>query len=331
MTLTIDEQRIHRMLILIQLIKDHDGLSPQTLAQQLSIDEEALYDDLKQLSDSGIPVYFSQKGYQINPSGFISPPHLSLQETLLLNFGLNLLEHHGVIDQTKLDEIQSKIIPSHTFSLEQIQDSIQSSSPIKNPIDCDILATLSQMIIAKQRAQIQYRSKNQEEPAWREISPYILIYRKETWYTIGYCHKNSEVRTFKVSRIHDIQESQQDFYEDEDFNVEEYLLYSWNIMHGEPNVVMVRFDHEVGPLILEKEVTHGRVWKEKGFVYLRTVVSGLEEFSWWIMQYGEHAEILYPRELRVVLAKRCAKMAAKYGEPLRNRSERVKPCRNTSL
>ena len=42
-------------------------------------------------------------------------------------------------------------------------------------------------------------------------------------------------------------------------------------------------------------------------------VEGLREISWWILGYGDQAEVLEPRELRNMVADRVRGMAATYG------------------
>ena len=41
-------------------------------------------------------------------------------------------------------------------------------------------------------------------------------------------------------------------------------------------------------------------------------VSGLNEISWWILGYGDQAEVLKPPELRRLIAQRVDKMATMY-------------------
>ncbi|MEW6235277.1 MAG: transcriptional regulator [Candidatus Omnitrophota bacterium] len=323
--------RLARLIALAEAIRSRDGLSAAELMERFSISEQTFYQDLQDLCDSGVPIYFSEQGYRLNTLAFQSPFHLDRKESLLLMLGLSMLDESGAADRSELNALRAKIIPPAESRVDRLSDSASGGAPLKKVVDPRLIAFLNRAILGKRRVRINYRSRESDKPSWREFSPYAATHRNNSWYAIGFCHRRNEIRTFKIVRILDIIESPEPFREEADFDLEEYLLYSWNIMGGEPNIVVARFDRKVGPLILEKEIAHGRIWKEKGFVYLRTVVSGLDEFSWWIMQYGEHAEVLQPRELRRLLAKRCAKMAAKYSETIMRRSRRVKSCRNTSL
>jgi proteasome accessory factor B len=43
-------------------------------------------------------------------------------------------------------------------------------------------------------------------------------------------------------------------------------------------------------------------------------VSGLQEISWWILGYGDQAEVLKPPELRRLVAGHAARMLERYKE-----------------
>ena len=326
---------LSRFFELIRHIHVNEGLTVKDLADHFSTSENQIYHDLQVLNAAGVPIFFSSTGYRILPAFFGNFQTFTADETLILMLGLSLLEENGAINPDQFRSLQAKILASDSEiaaeRLTRIGESFRTPSPVKNVFNPRIMAVLNQAILERRRVRMLYRSRDGQEPARRDLSPYTIIHRKDAWYVIGHCHKRDEVRTFKVSRIEELETTPEPFRQDDEFDIDTYLMYSWNIMGGETHIVIVRFDREIGPLILEKQIAHGRAWKERGFVYLQTVVSGLEEFSWWIMQYGEHAEVLQPRELRRMLAKRCAKMSANYNEPVHHRSRRVKSCRNIYL
>ncbi len=50
-------------------------------------------------------------------------------------------------------------------------------------------------------------------------------------------------------------------------------------------------------------------------------VSGLNEISWWILGYGDQAEVLDPPELRRLVAQRAAQMVQQYRDVLEKNEE----------
>jgi proteasome accessory factor B len=49
-----------------------------------------------------------------------------------------------------------------------------------------------------------------------------------------------------------------------------------------------------------------------GSLDFRVTVSGLNEIAWWILGYGDQAEVLQPVKLRRLVAQRAQNMAAMY-------------------
>lgn len=321
-----NQAKIARLIDLVKFIQDNQQVTAETLADQFSISKKTVYQDIRELNAVGIPIYFSSSGLQILPTFSYSAHHFSMEESVLISMGLAMLVKNGTVDQAKYEMLRAKIVDPGVEPAEEEMSKIaaRSQSPVANVVDANILALVHEAVHHKRCIWMKYRSLGQKKAEQRELSPYTIIYRKDSWYVIGYCHRHDEIRTFKISRIEIIDFSDRSFYLDEDFDADEFLLYRWFIMGGDPHVVIVRFDQEIGPLLLEKRVANGTVWEEGDTVYLQVLVANLEEFSWWIMQYGEHAEVMQPRELRRILAKRCAKMAAMYAKTLTIRSRRIK-------
>ena len=311
-----DRNRLARLLNETRYIRSGNGVTADELAETFSTTPEQIYQDLQDLSLAGIPICFDNRGFKILPSYFNTANALNVEESVLLVQGVTLLEDQGIINRDKADQLLGKLfltVSDHcTRQIYTLHKTALDPTPVRNEVDAHCMEFLNHAVLNQARIRLRYFSRRSEQPSWRELSPYTLVYRKDTWYVIGFCHRHEEVRTFKVCRIQQYEQSTQPFHADPDFDVDRYLLYTWNIIGGESQVVLIRFDREVGRLILEKQITNGHVWKENGSVYLKLLVAGLDEISWWVMQYGEHAEVLQPQELRRMLALRIAKMSNRY-------------------
>jgi predicted DNA-binding transcriptional regulator YafY len=58
--------------------------------------------------------------------------------------------------------------------------------------------------------------------------------------------------------------------------------------------------------------TQQTTMKPDGTLLFQVTVSGLSEIAWWILRYGDQAEVLRPLKLRRIIAQRVRKMAAMY-------------------
>jgi proteasome accessory factor B len=53
-------------------------------------------------------------------------------------------------------------------------------------------------------------------------------------------------------------------------------------------------------------------FEDDGSLLFRARVSGLSEIVWWILGYGDQAEVLQPKKLRLLIAQRAKNMAIMY-------------------
>ena len=60
------------------------------------------------------------------------------------------------------------------------------------------------------------------------------------FYLIGFCHVRREVRAFAMDRIKNFSILDETFQMREDFNLEEYLKGTFQLMTGEPKKIRIR-------------------------------------------------------------------------------------------
>lgn len=324
MSISLRPARLARLLEAVEHLASSGSLTPDALSGLLGVSGAAAVKLIDSLNQAGVPVDTTPEGYRLSPPLAEPPQPLTVNETAALSLGLAWLHERGAVSSDDVRAIRAKLFPQRE-AVTPPADAVDSRASVSTPHDPGVAAALHQAVFERQRVEIVYASKSQGKTTERDLSPYTMVNRRDSWYAIGYCHARRAIRTFKVSRIQSSRLSPRSFYLDPDYDPDEFLKYRWNIMDGEPQVVLARFDQTAGPLLLEKRFAHGRAWREGEWIYLKTIVSGLDEFSWWIMQYGEHAEVIQPLELRRALARRCAVLAERYSDAYTERSRRLKP------
>ncbi len=50
-----------------------------------------------------------------------------------------------------------------------------------------------------------------------------------------------------------------------------------------------------------------------GSLDFHVTVSGLGEITWWVLGYGDQAEVIKPPQLRALVAERAARVVERYG------------------
>jgi proteasome accessory factor B len=101
------------------------------------------------------------------------------------------------------------------------------------------------------------------------------------------------------------------------FSVARHFGNAWTMIPGEgrDNHVVVRFTSFVSKNVEQvnwHSTQHTKLLPD-GSLLFEATVSGLTEIVWWIIGYGDQAEVLRPLKLRKMVAQRARNMAAKYG------------------
>jgi predicted DNA-binding transcriptional regulator YafY len=104
------------------------------------------------------------------------------------------------------------------------------------------------------------------------------------------------------------------------FDLDERIGNAWALIPGTgpDNHVIVKFGslvaHNVAQVKWHKsQRTH---FHPNGSLTFRATVSGLDEIEWWILRYGDQAEVKSPLKLRRTIARRVRNMAVAYSSEM---------------
>jgi predicted DNA-binding transcriptional regulator YafY len=295
--------RVARLLEIVELVKSNSEMRPRDLARQFGISEKRIYDDIGDLNMAGVPIVFHQGGYKILPSYFNSGDLFTPDDAFRLTLGLNLLVQQGIIDESVRQQILRKIFGSvsdiDASNLSQLTSRTTTSTLPSNKIPKNILESVCSAISGNRALQVEYNSLSGGGKSVRDIHPYFLTFKKNTWYLLAYCCERANVRTFKMSRISKIRVLDRTFRPPP---LEDYIRdldERWGIMDGVEEKIVVRFDTVIAPYIREKVIPRSTVRNHRnGSMTLTIKTRGVDEFCWWLQQYGCHAEVLSPPKLR---------------------------------
>jgi proteasome accessory factor B len=135
---------------------------------------------------------------------------------------------------------------------------------------------------------------------------------------LGRSSIHGEIRTFNLDRIKSLEPLREKYTIPKSFDLDEHLGNAWQMIPdpGPDSHVIVRFSSLVAQNIAE--VTWHKTQETKfladGSLEFHATVSGLTEISWWLLGYGDQAEVIKPARLRRLIAQRVRKMAAIYKE-----------------
>jgi predicted DNA-binding transcriptional regulator YafY len=170
----------------------------------------------------------------------------------------------------------------------------------------------------RRTVKIAYDSLTEWAAIETKLRPYRLLFTKHCWYVLGLSSMHGEVRTFNVVRIQSIEMLNEKYSIPRNFDLGRHFGKAWYMIPGKgpDSQVVVRFKHLVAKNVAEVQ-WHDYQRTEflsDGSLEYRVTVSGLDEISWWILGYGDQAEVVKPARLRRLVCQRAKNMVAIYGE-----------------
>jgi proteasome accessory factor B len=163
---------------------------------------------------------------------------------------------------------------------------------------------------------MNYASLTEWQTITTTLRPYQLLFSGRSWYAIGRSSLHREIRTFNLARIEAIRNLNTRYSIPRDFQLEKFLGNAWHLVpdDGPDHHVVVRFQplvaRNVSEVIWHK--TQKLHWRDDETLDFHAQVSGLQEIAWWILGYGDQAEVIRPLKLRKLLASRVANMQRMY-------------------
>jgi predicted DNA-binding transcriptional regulator YafY len=317
--------RITRLLQLLRLLQAGRGHNATALAQACGVSRRTIFRDLDTLRTAGVPLEFDEQlqRYHIPGTYFLPPTNFTAEEALAL-----ITMAHDVGQRGRLPFYE----PAHTAALKlegslppQLRSVLKSMtrairiklSPV-NPLDGQrsFYEQLVDAISRQTAVPIRYQSLTE----WTEISttvrPYQLLFSRHSWYVVGRSSIHRETRTFHVGRIRQLDPLEESFRVPQGFSIERYLRNAWHLIPepGPDQEVRIRFQPLVAQNVAEVNwhKTQRIDFNVDGTLDFYATVSGLREISWWILGYGDQAEVLQPKALRELVAQRARKMMQRY-------------------
>jgi len=183
--------------------------------------------------------------------------------------------------------------------------------------DLTVFNALSAAVLRHEAVTFNYRKPGEKQSASRQVRPYHLANRENSWYLVGHDEERAALRTFALPRIADVVGGGATFVRPEDFSPEKFFASALGVLGGDgDHRVVIRFEARVG------ERVGGREWHESqemrglagGRLELRLQLGALVEVGRWVLGWGAAAEVVGPPELRASVRQTVAALARLYAE-----------------
>jgi proteasome accessory factor B len=277
------------------------------------------------LRQAGVPLAFDHKAkrFSIPSASFLPPTDFTAEETLSLlalaaEMGRNQTLPFYEAAYTAALKLEANLPAPLRRELGQMTRAIKIRLHQVGRLSgkFEIYQSLVHAIENRRVVEINYVSFTEWEQITTRLRPYQMLFSRRSWYVIGRSSLHREVRMFNVARITFLKQLRERFAIPPSFNLENYLGNAWHLIPdaGRDSHVVVRFKPLVAGNVAE--VIWHKTQRTKllpdGALEFHATVSGLNEIAWWILGYGDQAEVLKPARLRRIVAQRAQNMATMY-------------------
>jgi predicted DNA-binding transcriptional regulator YafY len=220
--------------------------------------------------------------------------------------------------QSAARKLESSLPPALRKQLRSVADAIRIRLEPANPLEgqSPVYQQLLDAIALRRCVRIEYNSFTDGQVIRTRLSTYRMLFSRHSWYAIGRSSLYRAVRTFNVGRFRRLEIAEENYSILKNFSLEHYLGNAWHLVPelGPNREVLIRFAKKVAGNVAEVawHKTQRLQWNPDGTLEYRVSVSGLNEISWWILGYGDQAQVIEPPELRQLIVKHAQRMLEQY-------------------
>ncbi|HOM19012.1 MAG TPA: transcriptional regulator, partial [Thermoguttaceae bacterium] len=325
-------------LKLLQLLQAGKRYNVNGLAQECEVSRRTIFRDLELLREAGIPIRYDpeRERYETQETPLVPPEEFCFEEVLAL-----LVLCYEMGDERNLPffaaarsaalKLQACLPARQQERLRRAAESIEIHLPQTNPLfgRQEVFGRLLEALAERRAVRIRYYRIQDGQFALTKVSPYRLLFSRRSWYLIGRSTVHRAVRTFNVGRIQEATLLEDRVRIPRRFSIDRYLRNAWHLIPepGRDREVHVRFGPKVATNVAEViwHKTQRVEFRSDGSLDFYAKVSGLNEISWWILGYGDQAEVLDPPELRKLIARHIAHLTQVYQPEIEALAQSVEP------
>ena len=303
-----DNMQIDRLIQIVFLLLRHENITAKQLAEELCVSTRTIYRDINILSVAGIPIT-SQKGFGGGLSllqGFsLDKSYFTQEEQNNIVQALQILKSSNYPDADKsLNKVAGLF--SHNLQSEWLEiDFSYWGSPEK---ERNNITALERAIINKYVITFTYFNA-ELTVTHQTVEPLKLVFKSHSWYLVAYSENKKDIRTFKMSRIRELQITSQLFDRElpKDFSITSVYKEEYNTP-----VFILHFSEKIAYKVYDE-------FQEK---YIKKLDDGTLEVTFryqlsdwtflYLLSFGEYVEIIEPVEARNILKEKAKKIFSMY-------------------
>lgn len=228
--------------------------------------------------------------------------HKELEALICFDKALNEI-HAGILSDiiSPFRERLYRMLDTYDISDQTWNNRIKCIPIAQRTIDPDVLKIITDSVLRNKRCKIIYKALSSDAEEKRDISPQTLLRYRDNWYVDAWCHSRNALRTFALSRIRQIEQTNEEAEVVDIQDLEQHYTTSYGIFSGKAaETAIIRFTG-----IAAREVSHEewhprqiQQWIDSETLQLSIPYYDATELIMDILRWGELAEVVNPPTLR---------------------------------
>ncbi|XEC94913.1 helix-turn-helix transcriptional regulator [Paenibacillus tarimensis] len=310
--------KLERLMAITILLLNRKRVQAHELADRLEVSLRTIYRDLESLSLAGIPIVSytgTEGGYEIMDSFRLDRQMLSFDELAALFTALRSLQstqamNHATIDRL-LDKVGALVSKAEQGRLEESGQIIVDFTPWRSSdSERNKYESLHKAINDRRLIRFDY-TDGQGEETERCIEPMGLALKCYNWYLHGYCLQREDYRTFRLSRIRDLQ-ILMDSFQRRDMPLTK-LSERWRPNRNEHTARLVLRFSGAAKVAAADHFDESDIERlQDGSLLVRTVLPHEKWLIGFLLQFKTDVHILEPEQIAAEVRKTALEIAALY-------------------
>jgi predicted DNA-binding transcriptional regulator YafY len=314
--------RTERLFATILLLQNKPQMTSRDLAERFEVSRRTIFRDLRALSDSGVPLTYSEGGgYEILDGYQLPPLMLTTREAATLIVGTEFMKLQSDASlREDADAVALKIRSVLPREIGEYVDQL-SENTVLDPYwlqavqaeggDSGKWYKLSEAVASSRKAIMEYYVESRDELTQRRVDPLGLVYYTDHWNLIGFDHLRDTIRNFRLDRIHELFVLTEKFDRPEGFQLQKYL--EQNGMGT--SLVEIKLEFSPAAFRLARTSIPAKIETEVEVDSGIQVTFRFDNQSYltnWLMRFGSDVKVIAPDSMAAAHRDAASKIMARY-------------------
>ena len=203
---------------------------------------------------------------------------------------------------TAFEKITQGLDDRIEFRWNEVNSAISFRGLGNSVADLELFESVSRAVLDSHELAFDYKKLSGSQYELRRVQPYHLGCVENQWYLFGLDLGRRQLRTFALPRMRKVRNTKAKFQKPADFSISKHLSDSFCVFRSGKDAkhrVRIRFDAFASRLVGERHWHPSQKVQHLGggMIELKLELGSLEEVERWILSWGEHAQVLEPKEL----------------------------------